>query len=171
MILGGNRRRSADLDVDIDMVPVMNMFLVLIPFLLISSSFLHLKAINTSVPVIASTASVNQKEIKKPEIKLTAVVEIELQSIKLTVISEALSEDKLKFFEKKLMKDSQGKYPLLDLSAALQRLKADYPKSDTVILIPNQKTKYNTIVHAMDAARNLGNKPLFKHVVLSGKVG
>ncbi len=32
MIIGRAKRRKADLDIEIDMVPVMNMFLVLIPF-------------------------------------------------------------------------------------------------------------------------------------------
>jgi biopolymer transport protein ExbD len=37
-----------------NLVPIMNMFLVIIPFLLMSASFYQIKAVNTSIPVLSS---------------------------------------------------------------------------------------------------------------------
>ena len=71
--LGQRRRTSGDISVEIDMVPIMNMFLVLIPFLLMSANFLPLNVINTSVPV-KSSSPVDDTISKKSEIRITAVV-------------------------------------------------------------------------------------------------
>ena len=60
----GRRRRAQEEDPDIDILPVMNMFMVLIPFLLMSASFFHIQAINTSVPVHADTPAKVQAQKK-----------------------------------------------------------------------------------------------------------
>jgi len=174
---GSARRNQGDLDVEIDMVPVMNMFLVLIPFLLMSSNFLHLKAINTSVPVKAATSIVVDKKVS--DIEITAIVEIKSKSIKLSASAEKLSEAELKKFDVTFATSKAGSdektnggtpYPLADLSLVLQEIKAKYPKSNTVILIPGESILYDTIVKTMDAARRLNDEMLFPNVVLSGAV-
>lgn len=171
MALGKLKRRSGDLDVEIDMVPIMNMFLVLIPFLLMSSSFLHLKAINTSVPVRANTPAVSDPAPLEEEIKLTAVVELDLLGMKLTVTSEQLTAEQRQALERQYPKQSDDSYPLQALSDALYRLKQRYPKSDTVIIMPSRRVRYEQIIQTMDAARKRQEQPLFEHVVLSGKRG
>ena len=74
--MSGLRRRKprVEADVDVDMVPIMNMFLVLVPFLLMSASFLHIKAINTSVPVLGVASNENPVDPK-----IEAIVVVELQ--------------------------------------------------------------------------------------------
>lgn len=170
---GRARRTQGDLDVEIDMVPVMNMFLVLIPFLLMSSNFLHLKAINTSVPVKSETSM--RSESKVSEIEVTAIVEIQSGEIKLTASSDELNEDQLKKLDMTFAKadtrdNDNGDYRLADLALALQEIKAKYPKSNTVILIPGEDVLYDTIVQTMDAARQMDETILFPNVVLSGAV-
>ncbi len=169
--LGQRRRKAGDLDVEIDMVPIMNMFLVLIPFLLSSASFLNLKAINTSVPVQAETASAAQPEQdKKPDIKITATVKLQPSMIKLEATSSELSEDKLKALDALVVKDSKGQYQYADLAEALGKIKQGYPKSDTVILVPSDSILYDDIVATMDVARQFGEEKLFPNVVISGQV-
>jgi len=70
----GRCRSRSEEEPDINMIPIMNMFMVLIPFLLMSASFFHIKAINTSVPVHADTPS----KASDPEStqKITVVLEI-----------------------------------------------------------------------------------------------
>jgi len=174
---GSARGSQGDLDVEIDMVPVMNMFLVLIPFLLMSSNFLHLKAINTSVPVKSAISIIEEKKVS--DIEITAIVEIKAESIKLSATAEDLSEEKLKqldvtFSKTKITQkdgsEDNAQYPLAKLSQALQEIKAKYPKSNTVILIPGENVLYDTIVKTMDAARRLNDEKLFPNVVLSGAI-
>jgi biopolymer transport protein ExbD len=171
---GGSRRTQGDIDVEIDMVPVMNMFLVLIPFLLMSSSFLHLKAINTSVPVKAVSEMQLQPEVS--DIEITAIVEINAGVIKLTTSSEQLPEATLKLLDATFAAASEvsgsgdGNYRLIELTQALQKIKAQYPKSNTLILVPGADVLYDTIVQTMDAARRVDDADLFPNVVLSGTV-
>ena len=174
----GPRRSDGDIDVEIDMVPVMNMFLVLIPFLLMSSGFLHIKAINTSVPVKAAT--VEQIQSKPSEIAVTAVVALHMDEIVLEATSEELDEEQLQKLSTRIQQKTpltaeppiteNGKTALLQLSQALQVIKSQYPKSDTVILIPEEPVLYDTIVATMDASRQMGDTHLFKNVVLSASV-
>lgn len=166
--LGCHKRKAIE-DPDVDMVPIMNMFLVLIPFLLLSASFFHIKAINTSVPVLSDASSVTAKENK---IKLIITLELNKNGIHLSAMSDELTEAKLAEFEFHLAKESQGQFPFDQMYGCLEKIKQKYPASDTVILIPDNDILYNTIVQAMDMARYTAEKnSLFPNVVLSGKVG
>ena len=168
--LGQRGRKGGDLDVEIDMVPIMNMFLVLIPFLLASSSFLNLKAINTSVPVMAETSSSPAQDDKKSDIKITATVKLEVNAIRLEATSSELPEAKLKALDATVKKDKKGEYRFSELAAALAKIKQGYPKSDTLILVPSDVILYDSIVKTMDVARTLNGEKLFPNVVISGQV-
>lgn len=188
--LGQRKRTSGDVDVEIDMVPVMNMFLVLIPFLLMSSSFLHLKAINTSVPVQSTEVSEQQQAPAKSDIKLTIVVALSGNKMEVTATSQELTEAQLQAFDSSFVKPRKKDYPYQQFTQALAAIKQAYPKSDTVIIMPDDEVKYNDIIKTMDAARqqqlvvasaeNNGEakqaatskvQMLFPHVVLSAKAG
>jgi biopolymer transport protein ExbD len=167
-----NRRRDAQEDVDIDMVPIMNMFLVLIPFLLLSANFIHLKAINTSVPVQAESSVSQQVEDKAEEkITVTMVVQISGDAIELSAMSPMLDSEVLDELKLKIVKETSDEYPFEKMALFLAGVKEKYPASDTVIVIPHKETLYDTIIQTMDAARRSDEKLLFPNVVLSSKVG
>jgi biopolymer transport protein ExbD len=161
-------KRKASEDDELNMVPIMNMFLVLIPFLLMSASFFHIKAINTSLPVLADGL---KNEGQKQDVKVTLIVALKPDSISLSAISEDLSHEQLTGLDSKMPKEADGSYPLELLSSYLQRVKNLYPASDTLILIPDQGVIYDTIIRTMDVARKTEMEPLFPNVVLSGSVG
>ena len=164
----GRNRATAGEQTDVDMVPVMNMFLVLIPFLLMSVSFFHIKAINTSVPVLSQTQDGGDKPLSE---KVTAIVEIEPNAFHVSAISDSVAYEDLDKWDARVARKEQAKYPLDRLVAQLTKLKLRYPASDTLIIIPDGSVIYDTIIQAMDAARYYNNNPLFPNVVLSGKVG
>jgi len=157
-----------DIDVEIDLVPIMNMFLVLIPFLLMSAAFFQLKAINTSVPVLAETKTEAPKE--KEEIKVRVIMQITPKGIDLSVASPMLGNEELTKWDNHLIKEDEEEYPLDQLLLCLQNIKKQYPASDTLIVIPDKSILYNTIIQAMDTGRYCQNEQLFPNVVLSGKV-
>ena len=160
-------RTGRETDVEVDMVPIMNMFLVLIPFLLISTNFINLKVINTSVPVLSDGGAE-----KKNEIKVTAIVEIKPQGLHISAASDAIDVGELKKWEAQIDKGSEEEYPFSQIAAHLKKIKERYPASDTLIIIPDESVIYDTVIQVMDVARYAGNNvPLFPSVVLSGKVG
>jgi len=164
----GRHRATTEQQTDIDMVPVMNMFLVLIPFLLMSVSFFHIKAINTSVPVLAQGKNSGHEQITE---KVTAIVEIEPVGFHVSAISDSVEPEELDKWDARMPKDAEEAYPMDQLVAQLNKLKVSYPASDTLIIIPDESILYNTIIQAMDVARYYHDDSLFPNVVLSGKVG
>ncbi|WP_291317242.1 biopolymer transporter ExbD [Desulfuromonas sp.] len=155
-------------DVDIDMVPVMNMFLVLIPFLLMSASFLHLKAINTSVPVRAETVSEAAPEQK---VKVTVIVELGEGGIKMSALADELDAGTLERLDATIEKSKDQEYAFGQMVGHLEQIKSRYPASDTIIVIPEDSVRYHAIIETMDAARYSEETPLFPKVVLSERVG
>ena len=153
---------------DLNMVPIMNMFLVLIPFLLMSASFFHIKAVNTSVPVLSNGSNTTDHPAGE---KLTVIVELKSDEIKLTAMSETIPQTVLKGMEMTMPKKKDASYPLEGLSAFLLDIKNRYPASDTILLIPDDTVRYNAIIRTMDIARKNNKQILFPNVVLSGNLG
>ena len=161
-------RRISDEDTELNMIPIMNIFLVIIPFLLTSVSFFHIKAISTSVPVMADSTLVSMKAEK---VKLTVILEMRQTDMRLSATAEELDPQVLEQFEQLFKLQAAGMYPLMELNEYLQSIKSTYPASDTLILIPDETVIYESIIQAMDAARNFNDNPLFPNVVLSGSLG
>ncbi len=163
------RKRHSEEEIEVNMVPIMNMFLVLIPFLLMSASFLHMRAINTSAPVEGETMTSDEWEKDK---RVTIIAEIKKNRIQLTANSEALPDKELKALEYQIKNKKQQEYQFDQMTLVLQKIKESYPLSDTVIIIPDRDVVYDTIIQAMDAARYSQSSPaLFPNVVLSGRMG
>jgi len=168
MTVFAKRSSRSEEDPELNMIPIMNIFLVIIPFLLTSVSFFHIKAISTSVPVLADSSPSMQKQ---PEIKITVIVEMQPEAMRLSAIADELSAEVLAGYEQRIKLEAAGVYPVRELTEYLQSLKRIYPASDTIILIPDNTVIYESIIQAMDAARNFNESPLFPNVVLSGSLG
>ena len=165
----GRLRRSKEEDPDINMIPIMNMFMVLIPFLLMSASFFHIKAINTSVPVHADTPAKTAQ--LKEKIKITVVLEIKENQMIISALSDIPNDLSLSGMETVIPKTAGSEISVAELVAQLRKLKNSYPDSDTMILIPDDDISYREIIRAMDCARSYESVKLFPNVVLSGSLG
>lgn len=164
-----NRRAREEEDTELNMVPIMNMFMVLIPFLLMSASFYHIKAVNTSIP-IHGNAPAEESAAKEEKIKITVVLELKEDQIAISAMSDKLDGDALAALEKNIPR------PVGDISVAqvadfLKSIKKRYPASDTLLLIPDGNVSYDEIIQAMDCARSYESDALFPNVVLSGSLG
>ena len=164
----GKNRKDNDTDTDIDMVPIMNMFLVLIPFLLSSASFFDINAIHTSVPVRQTNVNQNESESTKEAIVIP-VIEMKADRIQLYVMSEQISANDLSKWDLSFTKQ-KDRFPFEDIQSYLQDMKNKYPKSDTILVIPDDDILYETIIQTMDLARNATETQLFPNVVLSEKI-
>jgi biopolymer transport protein ExbD len=151
------------------MVPIMNMFMVLIPFLLMSASFIHIKAINTSVPVHSDTSKKNADE--EAEVKVTVMLALGENELNVTASASGLSAAKLAALEASIpLKGGIGNAEE-KLKATLKTIKTNYPGSDTIVLVPDASILYDDIIRTMDMARNIDQDDLFPNVVLSGSLG
>lgn len=165
----GRIRRPREEEPDINLIPIMNMFMVLIPFLLISASFFHIKAINTSVPVHADTPSNNAGQREKA--KVTVILEIKEDQLRISALSDTPNDLALSNIRTVIPRRPGSEISAAELAAELKKLKAGYPDSDTMILIPDADISYREIIRAMDCARAYESEKLFPNVVLSGSLG
>lgn len=165
----GRIRSRDEEEPDINMIPVMNMFMVLIPFLLMSASFFDIKAINTSVPVHADTASKDADPQKTK--KITVVLEIKSNEVRISALSDTPNDLQLSSMETVVPRMAGGEISVAAVADHLKSLKARYPASDTMILIPDDEVSYHEIIRAMDCARRYESEELFTNVVLSGSLG
>jgi biopolymer transport protein ExbD len=165
----GRIRSRDEEDPDINMIPVMNMFMVLIPFLLMSASFFDIKAINTSIPVHADTPSKEAAPQKTQ--KITVVLEIKSNEIRISALSDTPNDLQLSSMETVLPTMVGGQISVAAVADHLKSLKDRYPASDTMILIPDDEVSYHEIIRAMDCARRYESEELFTNVVLSGSLG
>lgn len=167
-----NSIRSREEDTELNMVPVMNMFMVLIPFLLMSASFYHIKAVNTSVPIHGSaTQAENRVAPQKQAHKLTVVLELKKDQVRLSALSDTLDQDVLTSLETQLVRTAGQTLSVASISEHLSKIKEKYPQSDTMLLIPDDTVSYAEIIQAMDCARKHDTLALFPNVVLSASLG
>ena len=99
-------RRNSDDDTELNMIPIMNIFLVIIPFLLTSVSFFHIKAISTSVPAMADSTHVS---VKPGKIKLTVIVEMLPADMRLSATAEEFDPQGLEQFEQLIKLQAAGR--------------------------------------------------------------
>jgi len=167
----GRKRRREEVDTELNMVPIMNVFMVMIPFLLMSAAFYHIKAINTSIPVHGVATADTENMPAKEAIKITVVLELKEREIRISALSSQLSSVELAEFEVALNRPAKGDLSVIALGDYLHRVKARYPASDTLLLIPDDTVLYREIIQTMDCARNHDTGELFPNVVLAGSLG
>lgn len=162
---------------DLDLVPIMNLVTILIPFLLLGSAFVSLAVIDSTLPAIGAPPSEEQEEDDKEKLNLT--IAITDQGYTIAGASAVLPGD------------SEGggptiactrpgcptvdSYDTAELTRVLGQIKDRYEDEENVILMPESEIPYEVLVVTMDATREdpntkVDNKPrlLFPYVVIAG---
>lgn len=164
-------------DVTPNLIPIMNLFTALIPFLLMSAVFFRLSIIQISVPV---NAEGGETDIAKEEDKITLNLQIFPDRYEMSASSDTLTPDVLKRMTATVPRsNADDQDPILrQLSEEAHRIKGKYTSSDTVIIVPEDEIGFQDVIYALDAVRNIklereGEEvrvTLFPKVVLSSRV-
>lgn len=159
---------------DINLIPVMNLFVTLIPFLLLAAAFYHVSVIPTSLPSQTTETS----DIATEERSVTVNLVVEEERIELSATNAVLDEETLNALSATLER-KDGKFDFEALGEALYAIKMRFDQSDTVIVLPSDLVRYEDIIRVLDVAREKTvNRdtpsevriPLFPVVVMSRKV-
>lgn len=134
---------------ELDLLPVMNLFMVLIPFLLMGAAFFHIAVIPTSLP----THTPQESDVPKTPTTVSVNLAITGTEMVLTVSSVSLGEDKLAELGSTFPKTAKG-HAVEGLIKHLKGLKAAYPTSNTIIVLPEEKVTYEQLVGILDATRD-----------------
>ncbi len=147
------RRRQERQDADLDLTAVMNIFLILIPFLLLTAVFVKVAVLELSLPNL-DRSEARAQQAKKPKnmvLNFLFIREDELE----------LKSPELKFSP--IPMTTNG-YNWSRLETLLQRIGEKYPASKDIIISPANSIQYETIIHAMDRCRENG----FVNISISG---
>jgi len=124
---------------DIELMPLMNLFVAMIPMLLISAVFLNVTVIDMKAPPEAADAGADQKD----NIALAITIKddyyvVEGRGVEKRVITRANA-------------DAQEQ-----LADALAGVVAEHPDNQDIMIISEQDTQYGDIVAVMDISRDSG---------------
>ncbi len=126
---------------DLDIMPLMNLFVALIPMLLISAVFLNVTVIEMDAPPEGVAAESEQKITEPLHLAVTIREDyfvVEGNKLKKSVI------------------DRSGDDPEEALSVALTAVVAAHPDNRDVMIISEAETRYNDIISVMDITRAAG---------------
>lgn len=172
------KRREVE-DAQLNLIPIMNLFTGLIPFMLLSAAFMHLSIIRVTVPVASTTG---ETDIAKEDDKITLKLRVTPSSYDLSASSDTLAPEVVRLLATSVPRmrgDAETEKATYEqLTTAAHRIKGTYASSDTVIVVPDEEIPYEDVVAALDAVRDIvverdGAKSrveLFPRVVLSSMV-
>ncbi|MBN2412290.1 biopolymer transporter ExbD [candidate division KSB1 bacterium] len=147
----GRRLKGHAEETELNLTAVMNIFLILIPFLLLTAVFVRIAVLELSLPSLDSAGRTAQAQKQKSTV------------INILVINETGFE--LKSPDIKLSKlDKQNDYDWNGLKNQLTTIKEKYPESEDIIISPVSTIKYHTIISVMDRCRESG----FPNISISG---
>lgn len=138
------RRHHTEDGQDYTMTPVINIVMVIIPFLLLTAVFAKTSIIDLYLPQESEAKSnnSNQKPSKILAIKITD------NGFKLEGIGKGL-----------LILKKKGKLDFVRLTNELMKIKKKYPEKQEAILLFSPKTSYGTVIKVMDASRETTDVP------------
>ena len=143
------QRAMDDQAADINVVPVMNLFMVLIPFLLMGAAFYQIGVIPTSTP----QHSPHESDVPKTPTTVSANLMLEPDTMRITFASTNLSEDELAALAATWPRGAKGKYDVEGLQQKLVEIKKLYPESTTITILPHDDLGYQELVEVLDRLR------------------
>lgn len=137
------RRRShrhKEAEKELDITPLMNLVVTLIPFLLVSAVFTQIGVHNLNMPAL-SNAPAAEEQPKKP-----VVLEVVLYKNRMDLLDRQTGP--LKSYP-----SIDGKYDYEGLVATLKAVKMRFPEVSDITILMEKDTQYDHLIHTMDAVR------------------
>lgn len=168
------RRKGQDLDMDLDIRPVMNLMVVLIPLLLAGVEYVKLSIIEIDLPPTAANVPGDgqQKPQQEKEKKLNLSVAVTNQGITITSAFAVLSGENDQ--GPTIPINADGKYDFKLLKEKLKEIKkqiADkgFKDQESAVITASSEVEYQVIVDIMDTLQTYEDedgslKPLFPQI-------
>jgi biopolymer transport protein ExbD len=131
-------------EIDIDVKPILNVLIILIPFLVSVAVYTNLAVIDMSLPPNVTSAASVAGANDKPKVKITVLV---TQSYCAITLGDALLDSIPRIGDE---------YPYDTLAARLLIRRATADVKDEVIVAPRDKIHFKYVVRIMDACKKTG---------------
>ncbi|HJN74496.1 MAG TPA: biopolymer transporter ExbD [Myxococcota bacterium] len=156
-------RRRDNTPGELNLVPIMNLVSILIPFLLVAAQFVNLAVVDTSLPGIQKDSDVPEP----PERQLSVAI-TESQLMVLGANDVLGVEDTGGYAI-----PSEGQdLDTAELTRVLGLVKDEAPQIEDLVLVPDGSISYEQLIDVMDAARSEsmdeGGRLLFPNQVIAG---
>ncbi|MFH1673942.1 MAG: biopolymer transporter ExbD [Pseudomonadota bacterium] len=138
-------RKKTKKTIELCMTPTLNLFIVLIPFLLLTATFVQTSVIDLFLPYGSQQTTPEPKEKEKVSQDTFLILCIAPKGFYL------LASDRLL---KIIPKDAE--YDFDKLETALRKVKETFPERQTVIIESEDTVIYDHIIHVMDRCRACG---------------
>jgi biopolymer transport protein TolR len=148
---------------DLDLVPILNLVSLIIPFLLLGAQFV-------TIAVIPSVLAGEGTDTDAPTgLGLTLTIAPEGYVVRGdadAVRRESLG-DTLRIPCSTAGCPDAAAYDTAGLNELLSRVKLQYPKETTVVVVPYPQIPFEVLTATLDAARDRGGDPLFPDAVIA----
>jgi biopolymer transport protein ExbD len=163
------RRHGEDKTPPLNLTPIMNLIIILIPALLLTAAFVQIAVINVSAPQIGSGVA-EEKPEDSNEKKLNLTVAVTDKGFTVAGSGAVLGGEGAEEAGPTIPKKADGEYDYEALTNKLAEIKDAFPDETKMILNAEPNIKYKVIVATMDASREVEGKLLFPDVVLSAGI-
>lgn len=125
--------------VELDITAFMNLMVILVPFLLITTVFTHLTVLDINLP---TTSQASSTPVKKKTFEINVIM-----GKKHFVVTDNNNQiiRKIKTFK------TGGHF--ITLNKVLKQIKIRYPDKKNITILAQQNSKYDALVNTMDAVR------------------
>lgn len=127
--------------VELDITAFMNLMVILVPFLLITSVFTHLTVLDINLPTKTQSSSTSTPK-KKNTFEINVIMGKEY-----FVVTD--NNDRI---IKKIKTFKTGGH-FITLNKVLKKVKIQYPEKTNITILAQQNSKYDALVNTMDAVR------------------
>jgi len=165
---------------ELNLIPIMNLVTILIPFLIMAAQFVQLAVIDSTLPAIGPPQAPEETP-DKPPLKLSLAITgngitiLGADAVLYPAGAPPLAEGEAR---SPTIPCGGGRcrratdYNWMDLTRELSKIKDMYPDEQNVILVPDGDIEYEVLVRTMDASRDDkltgGSRDLFPFVVIAG---
>lgn len=151
------RRNRPNYILDLNMAPLMSLFVALIPMLLLTAMFQKVGIVNLYLPTLEE--ALLQDSAGDPSQDFTLAVTVTLKEISLMKDHEVL-----------LTENVESGLKLDRLIGELVTLKDEFPDKRDAVLLLDGEILYETIIDIMDAVRVKGDRELFPDISLADRI-
>jgi biopolymer transport protein ExbD len=143
-------RQAKEEDHDLNLIPVMNLFMVLIPFLLMGAAFFHMAVIPTSTP----SHTPGESDVPKTPTTVSASLVIKSDRLALNFSSTNLTKEQMRDLGAE-WPVTDGEMPVEKMQSHLLSIKQKYPDSTTLVVLPDGELPYQQLVEVLDKTREI----------------
>lgn len=152
-----HRRSRPSYFLDLNMAPLLSLFVALIPMLLLTAMFQKVGIVNLYLPTLEE--ALLQDSVANPSQDFTLAVTVTLNEISLMRDREVIIREGI-----------ENGLKLDRLVEELILLKDEFPEKRDAVLLLDGEILYETIIDVMDAVRITGDRELFPDISLADRI-